>query len=146
MNETVPGTDTRLIETYALEDLKPLYKDLKEALEWQNNSDTRPAFSSLDRKLEQAVIESNNPDYDGTTLLTLGQVVGDRVFELKHPNRVKKMKEEEAAAEARRRELDAGFGGWLRRLLGAPNPETGFSARASVVDAVFAAHEARARR
>ena len=137
VNETKPGTDTLLIETYTLEDLEPLYKKLEEAVGWRDNSDTRSAFSSLDRKVEE---------YYGTTLLTLEEEVGDRLFELEHPEMLQQQAEEEAAAEARRRELDAGFGGWLRRLFGAPNPETRLSASASVVDAVFAAHQARARR
>ena len=143
VNEFKPGTDTLLIEFYTLEELEPLYEQLEKAVGWRDNSDTHSAFASLDDRLEQAVIESNSPDYDGTTLLTLEAEVADRMFELEHGE---ELQQQRAAAEARRRELDAGFGGWLRRLLGAPNPEIGLSASASVVDAVFAAHEARARR
>ena len=119
-NVPARGHDRWLIDDYTLEQLKPLYKKLKEAVEWRTNSDTYSSFSTLENKVIEEV--RANPEYDEMGLLDLDDEVHARVFRLKKELAKKKKRQEQSGTTA------------------GPLP-----ACVSIVDAVFAAHEARTR-
>ena len=111
------GHDRWLIDDYTLEQLEPLYEKLEEAVKWRTDSDTYSSFSTLEKEVEKEV--RANPEYDEMGLLDLEDEVRDRMFRLK--KRAKKKRQQQSGTTA------------------------SLPACVSIVDAVFAAREARTR-
>jgi hypothetical protein len=127
-NSPVPGTNRRLIEDYTLDELKPLYKKLKEAVAWRENSDTYSSFSTLERRVEKEMVAHR--EYDEMGLLDLEEEVRAKVVQLKKKRAIK-CALVRALDEPQAREQSC--------------TKASLPAGASIVDAVFAAHEARTR-